>query len=112
MKFSPTIEEIINLNKKHGGHVLDRGNIEFALDSGRDKTELQRLALLWRAILTGHPFSDANKRTTSDLTIKYAKARGLSIDKEKLVWEIVHVAKENITSLYRIRRRIQYATQL
>jgi prophage maintenance system killer protein len=111
MKFSPTLEQIIKINKKYGGHPLDKGNIEFALSSGKNKTDLQKLTLLWRAILTGHPFSDANKRTASDLTIDYARANNFEIDKESMVWEIVNIAKENITDLYKIRRRIQYVAK-
>jgi len=101
--------DVEKINKKFGGSLRNRGSLNFAIATGRDRTPRQKLALLWRAILVDHPFSDGNKRTVEILTRKYAKEQRYRINTSRLVREIIDVSKESVTDLARIERRIKYA---
>ncbi len=103
------LKDVKRINKELGGNLRDSGSLEFAISAGKDKSERRKLALLWRAILTDHPFDDANKRTVEIITRKYAKENDYEVDTEALVKEIIDISKNNITNLDKIERRIKYA---
>ena len=109
MKFGLTVSEIVGVNRRLGGALRLDSRITYAISAGKDKTDRQKLALLWRAILIDHPFTDANKRTVGVITEQYAEAHGYTIDAPRLVNQIIDVSKNNITELKKIERRIKYA---
>jgi len=110
MKFGLKLEDIAKINKRLGGTLRDAASLDFALHAGEGKRDIRRLALIWRAILTDHPFDDGNKRTAELVTRKYARSKGLRVDTPRLVREILDVSRGNITNLDKIERRIKYAT--
>lgn len=67
-------EELIELNKKLGGNVLNRGLLEFLASKieikHKDKDAKRQIAkiaaILWMDIIQTHPFMDANKRTATE----------------------------------------------
>jgi len=70
-----SLEDIIELNKRNGGQELNTSSISFALTQGEGRNPFKQLALLWRAILIDHGFTDANKRTALDVaTINLTKS--------------------------------------
>ncbi len=56
-------ERIKWINDKYGGSLRTDAEIETALDTGKGKSVYRKIAYLWRSILSGHPFTDVNKRT-------------------------------------------------
>ena len=109
-----TKEEIIGINRELGGNLVADGSIDYALHAGEGKSIYWRIALLWRAILVDHPFSDVNKRTALNATTLLLKRRGIGLNdeaKERLVKEILDVSKTNMTSTRKIERRVRYAVE-
>ena len=109
MKSGFSASDIVAINKKLGGHLRLEGSLSYAIAAGKGKTDRQRLAYLWRAILVDHPFTDANKRTVEIMSRKYGRANGYKILRDRLVKQIIDVSKNNITDLNKIERRIKYA---
>ncbi len=109
MKFVLSKEEVIEINHNLGGHLRADSSLEFAFTAAEGKSDRRKLALLWRAILIGHPFDDANKRTVEIITRVYAKEKKYLVNTKRLVKEIIEVSKENINDLKAIERRIKYA---
>ena len=63
---SLTIEDIIEINKKIGekGTLINKGNLEFAVQKVDKAKELaRRAALLLYDLITLHPVLEGNKRT-------------------------------------------------
>jgi len=110
MNLGYTANDVLKLNKELGGSLRNLGSVEFAIAAGKKKPDIRKLALLWRAILTDHPFDDANKRTIELITREYTRSKKYHLDTQKLVREILKVSKNNITDLKKIERRIKYAT--
>ena len=109
MKFGLNVEDVMRMNKAAGGTLLNKSSLEFAIASGKEKSDRRKLALLWRAILIDHPFSDGNKRTVATITRGYATLKKHKVETNRLIKEIITVADENITDLKDIERRIKYA---
>lgn len=110
MKFVLNKGDLIRINKALGGNLRADSSLDFAFAASENKTDRQKLALLWRAILIDHPFDDANKRTVELITRAYARSKGHKADTKKLVNEIIDVSKNNISDLKAIERKIKYAT--
>ncbi|MBM3309414.1 MAG: hypothetical protein FJY77_04090 [Candidatus Altiarchaeales archaeon] len=107
-------EEIIAINKTLGGNLVANGSIEFALHAGKGRSLYWRIALLWRAILVDHPFTDINKRTTFNATILTLNRSGIKTTdemKERIVKEILKISKEGTISVKNIERRVRYAVE-
>ena len=105
-------EEVRAINERYGGSLRSDAEIETALRMGKGKGIYRKIALLWRAILVGHPFTDGNKRTALMVSLRLLEASYMGMDeqqKEAIVKEIIKVAKENITDINRIERLIRYA---
>lgn len=105
-------EEVRAINERYGGSLRSDAEIETALSMGKGKSIYRKMALLWRAILVGHPFTDGNKRTALMVSVRMVEASGIELEKqqkEAIVKEIVKIAKENITDINRIERLIRYA---
>ncbi|MFH1722481.1 MAG: Fic family protein [Candidatus Altiarchaeota archaeon] len=109
-----SLGEIITINKELGGDLVRGGSIDFALSAGRGKSLYTRIALLWRAIIVDHPFTDINKRTAFNIAVLMLKRNHIKADddvKDRLAKELLKVAKQNINEIKKIERRIRYAVE-
>ena len=82
----PKIEEIIEINKKVGsdGVLINKGNLEFALESAKHaKTLIQKATIILYDIISGHPFLDGNKRTAFVAMELFLKMNGKELDYSK-----------------------------
>jgi len=107
-------EEIIAINKELGGHLTAVGSIEFAIHAGVGKSLYWRIALLWRAVLVDHPFTDINKRTAFNTTTLLLERNGVKPSdeiKERIVKELLKISREGTTSIKKIERRVRYAVE-
>lgn len=74
----PSVEIIIEINKRLGYKVMNRGSLEFIIEKIRSKRPTKDLkrglatasATLWYDIIAQHPFLDGNKRTATE-SIQY-----------------------------------------
>lgn len=107
-------EHIRAINQKYGGSLRSDAEIETALDLGKGKSIYRKIAYLWRAILVGHPFTDANKRTAIGVALLLFDFANMKVDngeKENMVSTVTRIAKENITDINRIERLVRYAAE-
>jgi len=104
-------KEVINLNKKLGGNLSRNGSLDLALSSQKNKKigEYKKLAHLWRAIIVDHPFSDGNKRTALLVAVEFSHQNKKQFDQEKLAKIAIKIAKENITNINKIERKLKNA---
>ncbi len=110
MKFVLEKVDVVRINKELGGHLRSGSSLDYAFTAGEGKSDMRKLALLWRAILADHPFDDANKRTVEIITRLYAKSKNRKVATKSLVKEIIEISKNSITDIKSIERRIKYAT--
>lgn len=109
-----SIDDIIEINRQQGGNLSIDGSLDFALDAGKGRSVYTRIALILRAILIDHPFTDINKRTALDVAVVILKRDKINLNakqKEQLVKEIMRITKKNIVSIANIERRIRYAVE-
>ena len=101
-------ESIIRINRKHGGVLINRGNLEFAVDAANSEGNIYRSnAHLLRGIIQNHPFSDGNKSTASEIVLGRFSKRGIDCDKEPFERGMVRLARENNTPLIKIEGRLR-----
>lgn len=82
----PTIEEIVEINKKAGsnGAMVNSSNLEFTLAKAKNaKTVMKKAIVLLIGIIEGHPFVDGNKRTAFVTMELFLKMNGKEIDYSK-----------------------------
>ncbi len=106
--------QIEEINRRYGGTIRNDAEIETSLLMGKGKTVFRKVALLWRAVIVGHPFTDGNKRTAAGIALVLIDGSGFEIDKEmeeRLGNALLKVAKENLTDLNRIERLVRYAIE-
>ena len=100
------------INERYGGSLRSDAEIETALDLGKGKSLFRKIAYLWRAVLVGHPFTDANKRTALMVALTILERCKIGLDdakKETLVMGIRKIASENLTNVNKIERLVRYA---
>lgn len=104
-------EDLLRINKGFGGGLRNDASIDFAIDKQDEKKlgEYKKLAYLWRAILVDHPFTDGNKRTAIFLAFKFAEEFKGKADKDLIMHHAVSIAKNNITEIINIERRLKNA---
>ena len=96
------------------GNGAPAARLEHALDAGEGKGLYRRIALLWRAILVGHPFTDGNKRTALAVACVLLQEAGTLTDgtvQERLMDELLLIAEESLEDIPRIERRVKYAAE-
>ena len=106
-----TREHIKEINAMYGGSLRTDAEIETALLMGKGKNMYRKIAILWRAILVGHPFTDGNKRTALMVALTILEKCDMGLDDagiDMVVEEITKIARENITDLNRIERLVRY----
>ncbi|MBI5148726.1 hypothetical protein HZA33_03530 [Candidatus Pacearchaeota archaeon] len=104
-------KEIERINKALGGHLSRQGSLDYALEKQEDNRlgDYTKLAYLWRAILVDHPFSDASKRTAVYLALVFAEQYRKIPNKDLLIYHALSIAKNNITNIRNITRRLKNA---
>jgi len=104
-------EDLMRINQGFGGGLRNDSSIDFAIEKqGESKLgEYKKLAYLWRAILVDHPFSDGNKRTAVFLAFNFAQEADKRADRDLLVHHVLSIAKNNITDINVIERRLRNA---
>ncbi len=102
------INKVIKKNKKFGGSLINRGNLEFAIDkANKEKNIFKSNAHLVRGIIINHPFLDGNKRTTIDLITRRFAKQNIKCDSKALPRGIVNIAKQNIWDINKISNRLR-----
>lgn len=104
-------EDIMRINRGFGGGLRNDASIDFAIEKQADGKlgEYKKLAYLWRAILVDHPFSDGNKRTAVFLAFNFCQEFNKRVDRDLLVHHALSIAKNNITDINVIERRLRNA---
>ena len=77
----PSVEEIIEINKKLGRKVMNRGAVEFLMakieskyKNREHKKQIAKIgAIIWMDIIRQHPFIDGNKRTATETLLLFLK---------------------------------------
>ncbi len=94
-----TPEEVIEVNRKFGGHLRSDSSIRFAESHAKYTRSNYRKAAIWtRAIVVDHPFSDANKRTAVYVIDDFIKIR----NEDNITKAIINIAKKNIINIDKI----------
>jgi len=104
-------EDILKINKEFGGDLRSDSSIEYAIELQKNKKlgEYKKLAYLLRAVLIDHPFSDGNKRTAAFIVLAFAELHNKKVNKEMLSYQIISIAKNNITDIRNIEWRLRNA---
>ncbi|UZE94060.1 MAG: Fic family protein [Candidatus Pacearchaeota archaeon] len=111
-KIDKKLKKLKKLGREYGGHLRANGSLKFALEVSKGKGKYRQLAYLWRAIIVDHPFTDANKRTAMRETLRFMKEHKIEITQkkiERITKAIIKVAKQNLTNLNLLERRIRNA---
>lgn len=101
----------MRINSGFGGGLHSSASIDYALDIQKNKKIgiYKKLAFLWRAILVDHPFTDGNKRTAVFLAFKFAEENKKQVDRDLLLHHAISIAKNNVTDIRKIERRLKNA---
>lgn len=104
-------EDILKINKEFGDDLRSASSLEYAIELQKNNKlgEYKKLAYLLRAILIDHPFSDGNKRTAAFIVLVFAELNNKKVNKEILSYQIVSIAKNNITDIRNIEWRLKNA---
>ncbi len=102
------IKKIIALNKKHGGSLLNKSNLQFDIDRAKNAKNIYKSnAHILRGIVQGHPFLDGNKSTASELVLKRFKKEKIKCNPELFSRGIIKLARERNTPINKIERRLR-----
>ena len=102
------IDYIIKLNRKFGGTLLNKHNLDFDIQMANQENNIYKSnAYIIRGIIAGHPFSDGNKRTALTIISKRFNKYGITCNEEKLTKGIISIAKNNITNIDNISKRLR-----
>ncbi len=80
----PSTDDIVAINEKLGGSILNLGAVDFIIakiDAKTPKKDYKKqvstiAAILWFEIIQGHPFIDGNKRTATESMNLFLKKNG------------------------------------
>lgn len=104
-------EDLLRINNGFGGGLISDSSIDFAIAQQNNKKigNYTKFAYLWRAILVDHPFTDGNKRTAMFLAFAFAEENKKQADRDMLLHHAVSIAKNSITDIRKIERRLKNA---
>jgi len=103
-----TNKKVISLNKKFGGSLINKGNLDFTLDSANHEKNIYKSnAKIVQGIINGHPFLDGNKRVTISLISKRFMEKNIKCNKIQMTKGIINIAKNQINDLKIIERRLR-----
>ncbi len=101
-------KEIIKINKKHGGIIINKSNLEFAVDRAKEEKNIYKSnAHLLKGIIQGHPFLDGNKSTASEVVLKIFSKEKIGCNKKSFEKGIINLAKEKNTPIIKIERNLR-----
>ncbi len=108
----PISDDIIAINEKLGGSVINPGVVNFIIariDAKTPKRDYSRqiatiAAILWFEITRGHPFIDGNKRTAVEAMKLFLKKNGFKLNTTLggLVYISLKIANNEISYPYLI----------
>lgn len=102
------ISRLIDINRRFGGSLINRGNLEYSTSRMKQTQSIySRNAHLLRDIISGHPFSNGNKRTATEYVVSDFSRYGYDCDREKFVRGMVRVAKTGVTDVRVIERKLR-----
>lgn len=106
-----SIKDLLRINKGFGGDLRSDSSLDFAIDKINNPKLgfYKRLSYLLRAILVDHPFSDGNKRTAVFLAYAFADENKKQVDRDLLVYQVISIAKKNLTNIRQIEWRLKNA---
>jgi len=100
--------DIIKINKRLGGSLLNISSLEFAEELEKDNKGSYKKSAIWvRAIIIDHPFTDFNKRTALVVVANFIKIE----NQIRVAEALVKIAKKNITDLDKIVEMIKNANR-
>ncbi len=84
----PSADNILEINRRVGGGIVNKGAIEFLLskiESKRIEDDHKRSiakisAMIWMDIIQHHPFIDGNKRTATEAMKLFLRKNGLRLN--------------------------------
>ena len=84
----PSTDDIVAINEKLGGSILNLGAVDFIIakiDAKTPKKDFKKqvstiAAILWFEIIHGHPFVDGNKRTATESMNLFLKKNGIKLN--------------------------------
>jgi len=101
-------KHVIIINKLFSnGNIRNKGSLSFALSSIKNKSSLDQLAYLVRAIITDHAFEDGNKRTAIAIVGAYYTELEIGFDNRKIRKLVLDVSSKSIANIPKIRRMIK-----
>ena len=101
-------KKIIAMNRKFGGALINKSNLDFAIDSAnREKNIYRSNAKLLRGIVSGHPFLEGNKRTAIATISKRFAFEDIKCNKRAMTKGVVNIAKKNVTNINKIEKRLR-----
>ncbi|MBU3957530.1 MAG: Fic family protein [Nanoarchaeota archaeon] len=82
------METIIEINKKLGGGIINKGSLEFLtakIESKYNDKDLKKqiakiAAILWMDIIQKHPFLDGNKRTATEAAMLFLEKNSFVLE--------------------------------
>ena len=98
----------------HDSRLVSEAGLDAALVAGGRRGVFRRIAYLWRALLSGYPLAEGDRRTALIAAfIIFEKNRMALWDgqKRRLVNALLKVSKENISEISRIERLVRYAVE-
>jgi death-on-curing family protein len=102
------VKSIIRQNRKFGGSLLNKSNLEYDIEkANKEKNIYKSNAYIVRAMVSGHSFLDGNKRTASEILIRRSAKEGIKFNREKLSNGMVNIAKNNISNINKIENMIR-----
>ncbi len=111
MSFVLTKKDVIALNQEFSnGNMHNETSLEFALSSAkRTENWIKAMALVVRAILLDHVFSEGNKRTAALLIKCYSNYGGYETYDDKIIKLTKEIILKRITSIKRIEDMLEDA---
>lgn len=84
----PAIEEMIEINKKLNGSIINRGSLEFLIskikakykDREYKKQIAKVAAIIWMHITQEHPFLNGNKRTATETMLLFLNKNNFTLE--------------------------------
>lgn len=103
---------LVNANKVFGGHLVNRGDFDYEMDmaSRQDKT-FKKIAHITRAMVSGHSFSDGNKRTAITAVASELRSAGYKLDRKKLVKAMIRMSRDGEGDLTKIEKILRRCTR-
>ena len=102
------VKDIIRINKKHKGVLINRSNLEYAIArANKEKNIYKSNAYLLRGIVVNHSFVDGNKSTASEVILKRFIKQNIKCNKKNFQRGIVNIARTNESDINKIQRRLK-----